>query len=96
MSRRRKPRVVKAPMAVASDGSILINVAASAGPHDTVKLVERAVAEGCPIFAGVTVSAQERRLVLTHLDDATAEIASWIFGGRHRHRRKVARGRARK
>jgi hypothetical protein len=81
-------------MALASNGQLLLNVAASAGPLDPVKLVESAIAEGCPIFVGVTVSAQERRLVLKHLDDATAEMASWIFGGRHR--RKVARGRARK
>jgi hypothetical protein len=89
--------VSMAPMAVASDGAVIINVAASSvGPVDPLKLVERAIAEGGQVFIGVTVSEQERRLVLKHLDDSTAETVSWIFGGRRHHRRQGTRGRARK
>jgi hypothetical protein len=42
----RRARVVQAPLALASDGTLLLNVAASHGPDDSKGLLERALAEG--------------------------------------------------
>jgi hypothetical protein len=69
-------------------------MAASAGPLDPQKLVERAIAEGGQVFVGIVATPKEVRTALKALDDSTAEMASWIFGGRHRHQRK--RGPAQK
>jgi hypothetical protein len=91
-----KARSLAAPLALTSAGEVLINVAASAGPLDPQKLVERAVAEGGQVFVGVVLAPREVASALRALDDATAEMASWIFGGRHRRRRQGTRGRARK
>jgi hypothetical protein len=93
---RPSTKVSTAPLAVASDGSLLMNIAASAGPLHPVKLTERALAEGGKIFVGIVATPKEIRSALKALDDSTAEIASWIWGARHRRRRDMARGRARK
>jgi len=79
-----------APMAVASDGSILLNIAL-AGDQDIVKLVERALAEGGTVFVGVAITEAERVLALKRADDAAAETVGWILGGRQRRRRLTAR-----
>jgi hypothetical protein len=83
-------------MAVTSAGQILLNVAASHGPLDPVKLVERALAEGGQVFVGIVLAQEEVASALKAIDDSTAEISSWLLGARHRRRRKVARGRVRK
>ncbi len=83
-------------MAVTSAGEVLINVAATAGPLDPAKLVERAVAEGGQVFVGLVLAPKEVASALKAIDDATAEISSWLWGARQRRRRKVSRSRARK
>jgi hypothetical protein len=88
---RRHSKVSTAPMAVASDGALIITVAASTGPRDPMKLVERAVAERGQVFVGIVLSRKEVAFAMKALDDSSAEISSWIFGGRHRRRREVAR-----
>jgi len=88
----RKVRILAAPLAVTSDGRVLINLA-GAGPADPVKLVERALAEGGLVFVGVVLGRKEVAFALKHLDDSAAELASWIWGGRQR---RGKRGRARK
>jgi hypothetical protein len=88
---RPAKRVCMASMAVTSDGHLLINVAASASPLDPPKLVERAVAEGGQIFVGIVLAPNEVASTLKALDDSTAEIAGWIWGARHRRRRKAGR-----
>jgi hypothetical protein len=88
---RTSRRVSTAPMAVTSAGEILVNIAASAGPLDPLKLVERAMAERRPIFVGIVATPKEVRFALKSMDDATAEISSWIWGSRQRHLQKMAR-----
>lgn len=96
MSRRRS-KVSTALMAITSDGRILLNIAASAGrPLDPQKLVDRAVAEGGQIFIGVVLAPKEAAFTTKALDDATAEVSSWILGARQRRRREGVRGRGRK
>jgi hypothetical protein len=80
-----------APMAVASDGSLIVNVAVSAGRLDPQKLVERALAEGRPVFVGIVLRPKEVTFTMKALDDSTAEIASWLWGARHRRRRESKR-----
>jgi hypothetical protein len=79
-------------MALASDGTVLINVGVSDGSADPKKIIERALAQGGRVFVGVTLHRNELPMVLKRLDDAIAEIVSWTLGGRHRH--SPVRGRA--
>ena len=86
MSERRSKRVSMAPMAVASDGTLLINVALTDGPDDPVKLVERALAQGTAVFVGVVATAQEIAVTKRWMDNATAEVIGTIWSGRGRRR----------
>jgi hypothetical protein len=86
MSRRPSKRVCVAPMAVASDGNVLINVAMTDGPTDPKKLVERALAQGTAVFVGVVATAQEIAVTKRWMDDATAEVIGTIWSGRGRRR----------
>ena len=79
--RRRKPRIYDAPMAVASDGTILINVAHVEDERDVAKLVERAAAEG-HVFIGVGLTARECSRIKKPIDDALAEIVACTWGRR--------------
>jgi hypothetical protein len=76
-------------MALASDGRLLLNVAASDGSLDPVKLVERAVAEGGVVFVGIVLRGKEVAFTMKSTDDASAEIAAWLWGVRQRPRRNL-------
>jgi hypothetical protein len=93
---RRHSKVSIAPLALASDGRMLLNVAVRTGPLDPSKLVERAVAEGGQIFIGVVLAKKEVAFALEATDDSTAELSSWIRGARQRRRREGVRGRPQK
>ena len=86
MSRRRAPTVLQTPIAVTSDGKILVNVALTDGPQDPKKLLERALAERGRVFIGVAVTPNETALVLKSVDDSTAEVIAWVWGDHKRRR----------
>jgi hypothetical protein len=86
MSRRRSKKVSTAPMAVASDGTLLLNIAMTDGPADPRKLVERALAQGSPVFIGVIANRSEVAVTKRWMDDATFEVVGTIWGGRGRRR----------
>ena len=86
MSRRPSRKVCMAPMAVASDGALLINVAATYGPGDPQALLERALAEGRPVFIGVVLTAAKRRFTMKWLEDAAVEASLSIRVTRPRRR----------
>ncbi len=93
MSRRRSTRVSTTPLAVTSDGTLLLNVAMTDGPTDPRQLVERAMAQGSPVFVGVVLGGRDRRIAMTRMIEATDETASWISG---RQRRRRPRSRIRR
>jgi hypothetical protein len=80
-----------APLAIASDGSLLLNIAHASGPTDPRKLLERALAEGRAVFIGVTCPVTQQAVAKRWLDEAAAEMVGTIWGKRQRRRRAVAR-----
>jgi hypothetical protein len=87
----RKRKLVDAPMALASDGSLLINVAGSDGPKDTTSLIERAVALGGRVFVGVVATPIEVSATKQWLDVSISEVAATFWGERHRQARRRPR-----
>jgi hypothetical protein len=75
-----------APMAIASDGTLLMNVAHATDVTDPRKLVDAAMVEGAPVFVGVTARPGEVATMLGRLNDAFAEVVALAFGARRRRR----------
>jgi hypothetical protein len=86
MTERRtnaRPRVHQAPLAIGSDGSILLNCSHLVERGGDLDHVVRAAREqGGPIFIGVAMTAAEAKTALQALDDACAEIVARIGGRR--------------
>jgi hypothetical protein len=80
VSRRPSSKVCMAPMAVASDGSLLISVAEFQADTSIATLVRVAAATGLPIFVGVVVPHRFRARLAKDIDDAAADIAGRIGG----------------
>lgn len=74
MTRPKKVRFIDAPMAVASDGSLLISASHALGMDDLRELLA-AIPKDAAVFVGVVVPRQYQRQVLRRIDDAAAEIA---------------------
>ena len=91
MTRRRRIRIVEAPLAIASDGTVLVNVGHSDGPSDPRAIFDRAFAGGDSIFIGVAVRPKELAFIKRGIDNHGAELASRILGGRQRRREKTPR-----
>ena len=87
----RREKICMAPLALASDGALLLNIALSDGPADPKMLVERASVDGGQLFIGIVLSPTETAFALKAIDDSTAEISGWLWGARQRRRREVAR-----
>jgi len=91
-----RPRIHASGIAVASDGTLLANVAHWANTQDPHALLERAIMEGGELFVGVQVNAREAPEIWRLFDDRAAEAAGVIGGRRHRRRRGAKeRSRAR-
>ena len=88
-----KPRLHSAALAVASDGTILVNAAHLDGEpaHDPNALLARALADGGAVFIGVSAGPASAT-VLRLLDDRAAEAACLVAGQRRRcGRRRMSR-----
>jgi hypothetical protein len=74
----------KAPFAVTSDGTVLINVA----EFDGVETVQDAVgvANGANVFIGVPLTKAEVRRVLLQVGHGHREAAAYVVGGRRKRR----------
>ena len=80
-----------APMALASDGTVIANVAMSYGPDAPEKLLERARLEGRPIFVGIVLTPREEETAMKWMDNMAVEASGWIWGDRQRRRRPSKR-----
>ncbi len=67
-----------APMAVASDGSVLVNATTWTTEDDIDAVVQAARAHGGTVFVGVALSPTEVRQALHMADDMAAEIAGRV------------------
>jgi len=70
---RRKPRLVDSPMALASDGTPLLNVTHLVDVDDPVAAVRRLLADGHTLFIGVTLPTELRREHLREVHDVLAD-----------------------
>lgn len=74
VSRSRKPRVIDASLAFASDGSILVNALQLGSGMTLNEIIGYAKASGLPIFIGVVVPPRLRERFVREFDDATADV----------------------
>ena len=77
-------RVHRAPLALASNGTVLLNLAEFDGARSPAALLKRALAQEGAVFIGVRLSGAEVQRVLARLDDNYAEAAAYLAGGRQR------------
>ncbi len=74
-------------MAIAVDGTVVINVAHVDGERDPAALLRRALVEGGRLFIGVQLSPGETAEALRWLGNGGAEVAGHVLGVRNRRRR---------
>jgi len=86
---RRPPRVSTAPMAVASDGGVLVNAAQLTTSDSLAAIVKVAERTGLGVFVGILVPARLQRGVLRDVDDALADVVGRLGP-------KLVRSRARR
>ena len=77
-------RVHRAPLAVASDGTVLVNVTEFEGVKAPEELLEIAVRERGRVFVGVELEPKEVESILGRLEHCTAEAAAVVVGARQR------------
>jgi hypothetical protein len=83
----RKVRVLDAPLAVASDGHLLVNAIQLGRGTGLDAIIAYARAAGLPIFVGVAVPASMRARFGAELDDAAADVVGRLGPRLHRRGR---------
>lgn len=81
-------RVCRAPVALTSDGVLLINLTVFDVPKRLDVLLEAALREPGEVFIGVPARPEEVTLILERVADSTYEAASVCAGRRRKRRRK--------
>jgi hypothetical protein len=79
-----KRAVHPAPIALTSDGKLLVNVGYFDDVHGLEDILRRAKQERSPVFIGVPLQERELRFVLERVHDACREAAAFVFGRRRR------------
>jgi hypothetical protein len=82
--RTMKRGIHPAPIALTSDGELLVNVGYFDDVHDVEDTLRRAKQERSPVFIGVPLQQRELPLVLERVHDACREGAAFVFGRRRR------------
>ncbi len=77
-------RTSRAPLAVASDGSVFVNAVTLTTNDSLDAVIEAAKAAGGTVFVGVAMSPGEVNQALRQLDDMAAEIAATVGARRVR------------
>jgi hypothetical protein len=85
-------RAHRAAIAVASDGSVLLNVAALLPPALQAQLGKRLGA--VEVFVGVALTQRDARQVIRRLDDSAAEASAHLLGGRSTKKARSAKASA--
>jgi hypothetical protein len=92
MSRRpSSKKVCEAPMAVASDGTLVVGAVHLYGNAPAEEMLQRAIKDGATVFIGVVLDGKERELAMNRMTEASGETAARVWGQRQRRRRPVAR-----
>lgn len=80
-------RVHPAAVAIATDGTILLNVAVEGVDPDPVPALRVALATGCRVFIGVAATPGEARRIRLALANAGDEAGAKVLARRSRRRR---------
>ena len=72
---RRPTRSSRAPLAIASDGSVLVNAITWTTDNDLDAVIDAAKAHGGTVFVGVIMPKSKVGQVLRRLEDFCAEVA---------------------
>lgn len=70
-----------APLALALDGSVWLNVSSRVDPATLARVAQVLAVAPSEVFIGTSLPTAERAQVLTRIDDAAAEAAARIQGG---------------
>jgi len=81
-------KINTAPVAVTTDGALVVNAAGFEASPNVSKLIARAMNGDAEIFIGVVVSGKERKLMMTRLDGAAAEAVAMVIGRRAKCQRR--------
>lgn len=81
-------RIHLAPVALTSDGSVIVNVAGFDVTRNPEALVELAKNERGRLFIGVELGREEVEGLLRHSQDGLVEGSARIIGGRQKRRRR--------
>ena len=82
----KNSKFVDAPIAVASDGTVIVNITHLDDTADVTEAVQQLLAEGHQVFVGVVVPAALRRALLRDVNDGLADAVGRL-GPRLRRRR---------
>lgn len=83
-------RLHRAPFALASDGTVLVNVAEFDGVNDLAAALRRAGTEGGAVFVGVPAKPDEMADAVRHLGHGFREAAHVVIvGPRQRRSRRT-------
>jgi len=77
-------RLHRAPFALASDGTVLVNLSEFDGPRSPEAFLKRALAEKGAVFVGVQVTPAELGRVLDRVGDSYTEAAAYLAGARQK------------
>jgi hypothetical protein len=69
-----------APLALALDGSVLLNVSAKLDPAVLARVAEILAVKPAELFIGTFLPTAQRAQALSRIDDAAAEVAARIQG----------------
>ncbi len=69
-----------APLALALDGSVLLNVSARLDPATLARVAQLLAVKPADLFIGTTLPPAQRLQALARIDDAAAEAAARIQG----------------
>jgi hypothetical protein len=83
--------LVRDPLAIGSDGTVLLNLLEVCGTSRPEELLQRALEQGGPVFIGVGLTQAEIDLARERLGHSAAEAAARLVAGRLRPRRRRAR-----
>ena len=73
-------RLHNVPLALGSDGSLILNLASALATRDIEAVIREAQRDGRPLFIGVVLSESEHRAAVARLDNASAETAAQLSG----------------
>ncbi|MFI5302625.1 MAG: hypothetical protein ACHREM_31435 [Polyangiales bacterium] len=85
------PQILDAPLAVASDGTVLIGVAWLDHSSKAIDVAQKLVDEGQTIFIGIAIPRSMRADVLAEIENGAAEVAGRLGGRLVRRRRRSRR-----